>query len=461
MPFDATPPSRPLNIAIVGTGIAGMSAAWLLARRHTVTVYERDGRIGGHTNTVDAPDPGGPIPVDTGFIVYNEANYPNLVALFKHLDVPTKPSEMSFAASVDGGALEYSGSDLGGLFAQKSNLFRPRFWRMLRDIWRFYREGPAISTAAGDDEVSLGDYLDRQGYSHAFVYDHLLPMAAAIWSTAPHDMRDHPASAFVRFCTNHGLMQITDRPQWRTVDGGSREYVRRLTAAYAGNIKTRCGVRSVARTGGSVIVEDDTGQRHTHDHIVIAAHANQALAMLSDPSPEERNQLGAFGYARNTAVLHQDPALMPRRRKVWSSWNYLSDVGDDGASKVCVTYWMNRLQGIASAEPLLVTLNPNRDPDPRKVLRAFEYEHPSFDRGAIAAQRRLWDLQGGRNTWFCGSYFGAGFHEDALQAGLAVAELLGGLPRPWTVDGQSDRIHLPVPVPVPAHARSARGERAA
>jgi len=446
MPFDTSLSPQPLNIAIIGTGIAGMSAAWLLSQRHKVSVYERDSRIGGHSNTVDATDRNGSIPVDTGFIVYNEANYPNLVALFEHLDVPTKPSEMSFAASIDAGALEYSGSGLSGLFAQKSNIFRPRFWRMLRDIWRFYREGPAITAVAGDQvegDVSLGDYLDRQGYSHAFVYDHLLPMAAAIWSTAAHDMRDHPASAFVRFCTNHGLMQITNRPQWRTVDGGSREYVRRLTQAYAGNIRTGCGVRSIRRTSQSVIVEDDTGRSHTHDRVVIATHANQALAMLSDPSAAERKWLGAFGYTSNTAVLHQDPKLMPRRRKVWSSWNYLSQPGDNGASRVCVTYWMNRLQGHESAEPLFVTLNPNHDPDPQKVLRTFEYEHPSFDRGAIAVQRRLWDLQGVRNTWFCGSYFGAGFHEDALQAGLAVAESLGGLPRPWTVEGQSDRIHLP------------------
>jgi predicted NAD/FAD-binding protein len=422
-----------------------MSAAWLLSKSHTVTVYEQDRRIGGHTNTVEVPDLNGPIPVDTGFIVYNEANYPNLVALFEHLGVPSKPSEMSFAASVDDGALEYSGSGLAGLFAQKSNFVRPRFWRMLGDVWRFYREGPAIMGRPGGDDESLGDYLHREGYSHAFVYDHLLPMAAAIWSTAAHDMRDHPASAFIRFCTNHGLMKVANRPQWRTVDGGSREYARRLTASYAANIRTGVGVRSIRRSGRGAIVEDQSGRTSTFDHVVIAAHADQALAMLSDPSADERNLLGAFGYTRNTAVLHQDPTLMPQRRKVWSSWNYLSRSGEDGASRVCVTYWMNRLQGLVSTEPLLVTLNPNRDPDPRKILRTFEYEHPSFDVGAMNAQRRLWNLQGARNTWFCGSYFGAGFHEDALQAGLAVAETLGGLPRPWTVIVQSDRIHVPVP----------------
>ena len=441
MPFDPTVPAKPLNIAIVGTGISGMSAAWLLNKAHTVTVYEQDGRIGGHTNTVEVPDTGGTIPVDTGFIVYNEANYPNLVALFRHLDVPTKASEMSFAASVDDGALEYSGSDLAGLFAQKRNVFRPRFWRMLGGIRRFYREGPEVLENA--DDISLGEYLDARGYAPAFIDDHLLPMAAAIWSTAANDMRDHPASAFVRFCTNHGLMQVTNRPQWRTVEGGSREYVSRLTQSYAANIRTGARVRSITRSGGAVIIEDENGEVATYDHVVISAHANQALAMLADPSPDETARLGAFAYTRNTAVLHQDAKLMPVRRKVWSSWNYLSHAGQDGTSQICVTYWMNRLQGLESEEPLLVTLNPNRDPDPRKILRTFEYEHPSFDLGAIKAQRCLWDLQGARNTWFCGSYFGAGFHEDGLQSGLAVAEALGSTPRPWAVDGQSDRIHLP------------------
>ena len=237
MPFDSVVSTPPLKVAVVGTGIAGMSAAWLLSKAHCVTVYEQQGRLGGHTNTVEVDGPTGPIAVDTGFIVYNERNYPNLVALFEHVGVPTKPSEMSFAASIDDGSIEYAGTGLGGLFAQKRNILRPRFWRMLADICRFYRHGPSLLTTAASDDVSLGDYLSGQGYSHAFVYDHLLPMAAAIWSTATEDMRDHPASAFIRFCTNHGLMQITNRPQWRTVDGGSREYLRRLTAPYAGNIK--------------------------------------------------------------------------------------------------------------------------------------------------------------------------------------------------------------------------------
>jgi uncharacterized protein len=451
MPFDSVTTSEPLNIAVIGTGIAGMSAAWLLSKTHRVTVYEQDSRIGGHTNTVQVAGPDGPIPVDTGFIVYNERNYPNLVALFRHLGVPTKPSEMSFAASIDDGDLEYTGTGLGGMLAQKRNLLRPRFWRMLRDILRFYREGTGLLTRPGGDDVSLGDYLDRERYSHAFVYNHLLPMAAAVWSTAATEMRDHPAKAFIQFCSNHGLMQLANRPQWRTVEGGSRAYLERLTASYADRVRINAGVRSIRRTARGagqgenpcVWVEDATGNHAQYDHVVIAAHADQALAMLDDPSADETALLGAFRYTRNTAVLHQDPGLMPKRKAVWSSWNYLSDAGSEGTSRVCVTYWMNRLQSLDARVPLFVTLNPFRPPMPQAVLQTFEYDHPCYSTQSGRAQQRLWDLQGIRNTWYCGSYFGAGFHEDALQAGLAVAEALGGVRRPWSVAEESGRIHLP------------------
>ncbi|TVR96737.1 MAG: FAD-dependent oxidoreductase [Rhodospirillales bacterium] len=445
MPFDFAARSRPLNIAVIGTGVAGMSAAWLLSGRHQVTVYEREGWIGGHSNTVEAPAPYGSIPVDTGFIVYNERNYPNLVALFDHLGVPTRPSDMSFAASIDDGDLEYSGTGIGGMLAQKRNLIRPRFWRMVRDIFRFYRHGlRLLDRGVEADSVTLGAFLDDERYSHSFVYNHLLPMAAAIWSTAVVDMRDHPASAFIRFCANHGLMQMNERPQWRTVSGGSREYVRRLTARYRDRVRLGSGVRAVSRVDGQVLVTDDFGTQASYDHVVIAAHADQALTMLADPDADERAVLGAFRYARNHAVLHRDAALMPKRRKVWSSWNYLSRRRDDGSSAVCVTYWMNRLQGLDPAVPLFVTLNANRPPRPESVIATFDYDHPMFNLDAMTAQRRLWSLQGRRNTWFCGSYFGAGFHEDALQAGLAVAEALGGVRRPWTVDNESGRLHLPV-----------------
>jgi predicted NAD/FAD-binding protein len=442
MPFDRMDRLRPREVAVIGSGISGMAAAWLLSSHHRVTVYEKESRIGGHSNTVEVPGPEGPIAVDTGFIVYNEINYPNLVALFRHLGVPTKASQMSFAASIDDGALEYCSSGLGGLFAQPMNLARPRFWRMLADIRRFYRNGARLLDHSDADQFSLGEYLDRERYSHAFVYNHLLPMGAAIWSTAMLDMRDHPAAAFIRFFQNHCLLQVGGRPRWRTVDGGSREYVRRLTHAYADRILVGTPVRSVRRTGNGVVVVDGGGRSRRFDDVVIAAHADEALAMLADPSPAERELLSAFRYTNNRAVLHSDPSLMPKRRRVWSSWNYLCGSSADPARQVCISYWMNRLQDLDRRLQVFVTLNPHRDPKPSEVFRVFDYAHPSFDRDSIATQKRLWQLQGRQRTWFCGSYFGAGFHEDGLQAGLAVAEALGGLRRPWNVPGASARIFV-------------------
>ncbi|HTC19119.1 MAG TPA: FAD-dependent oxidoreductase [Stellaceae bacterium] len=445
---------RPLDIAVIGTGISGMAAAWLLSARHRVTVYEKDDRLGGHTNTVEVPSAAGAVPVDTGFIVYNERNYPNLTALFRHLGVPTQASDMSFAVSLDEGRLEYAGTGLGTLFAQRSNLFRPRFWVMLRDLLRFYRAAPYLLDDPGHEALTLGAYLESHHYSRAFIEDHLLPMAAAIWSAPMATMRSHPAASFVRFCQNHGLLSVLgERPAWRTVTGGSREYVSRLTARYAGRIRLGCAVRALHRGADHVLVEDSRGAAARFDHAVIASHADEALSMLRDPSAEERNLLGAFRYERNLAILHNDAGLMPRRRAVWSSWNYLGRRKDGGDRALCVTYWLNRLQGIPEDESWFMTLNPHRTPRPDSIHRSFLYDHPIFDAEAPHAQRALWRLQGRRNTWFCGAYFGAGFHEDGLQAGLAVAEALGGLRRPWHVADESGRIHLG-PVHQPTQAAS-------
>jgi predicted NAD/FAD-binding protein len=432
---------KPLNIAIIGTGISGLSAAWLLGRRHMVTVYEQDERVGGHSNTVTVADPAGAIPVDTGFIVYNEATYPNLVALFDHLGVAAKPSDMSFSVSLDNGRLEYSGSGLAGLLAQPGNLLRPRFWSMLTDVVRFYRLA-SRDAAAGHvpTDLSLRDYLDGGGFGRAFREDHLLPMAGAIWSSSPTRMEAFPAAAFLRFHHNHGLLKLRDRPQWRTVDGGSRAYVEKLTAPFADRIRRGSAVRRIRRGHDGVVVNETGGTAVHYDHVVVATHADQALGLLDDPSPAETSLLGAFRHSRNLAVLHSDPDFMPRRRAAWASWNYLGQ-GDRSPERVCVTYWMNRLQGIAG-RPLFVTLNPLRPPRAGTLIRSEVYEHPLFDAGALAAQTRLWSLQGQRRTWFCGAYFGAGFHEDGLQAGLAVAEQLGGVSRPWTVDEPSGRIHV-------------------
>jgi predicted NAD/FAD-binding protein len=435
-------PDTRLKIAVVGTGISGLSAAWLLSRRHDVTVYERADRVGGHSNTVLATVGGQSIPVDTGFIIFNRMTYPNLAALFGLLRVPTQESDMSFAVSMDGGALEYSGSGLSGVFAQPRNLFRPRMWSMLADLARFYREAPRDAALADDQEISLGEYLERGRYGRAFRDDHLLPMASAIWSAAPDEMLSYPAAAFIRFHDNHGLLQLRQRPAWETVVGGSRTYVERLTASYADRIKLDAAVREVRRVDDRVIVTDLKGRSETFDHVVMASHADQTLAMLVDPSPREKTLLGSFRYSRNLAVLHTDRGFMPKRRAVWSSWNYIGFRDATTGDSVCVTYWMNRLQNIESERPLFVTLNPPRPPRAGTLLHSDVYDHPIFDAKAMAAQRRLWLLQGERNTWFCGAYFGAGFHEDGLQAGLAVADQLGGVRRPWHVRNESGRLVL-------------------
>ena len=437
--MDTTFKQHPLSIAVVGSGISGMSAAWLLSKNHRVTVYEKNDRIGGHSNTATVETASGMTAVDTGFIVYNERNYPNLTALFEHLGVPTKPSDMSFSASLDDGRFEYSGSGLGGLFAQPRNLLRPRMWSMLRDLRRFYQQAPQ-DVAQLEGTVTLGDYLEKNRYGRNFIHDHLLPMGAAIWSTPVDDMLDYPLEAFVRFCSNHGLLQLRDRPAWRTVSGGSREYVRRLTEPYAGQILLNTGVGSIQRMADGVRIEDRQGETRYFDHVVIAAHANEALNLLDDADSAERQLLGAFRYERNLAILHSDTRLMPRARKAWSSWNFLGGRGHE-RDNVSVTYWMNRLQSLNTPTPLLVTLNPLHPPRDGSILRSYIYDHPLFDQAAIRAQRLLWNLQGARRTWYCGAYFGHGFHEDGLQAGLAVAEQLGGQSRPWKVVGMNDRIH--------------------
>lgn len=436
----ASSPHRPLEIAVIGSGISGMSAAWLLSTRHRVTVYEKEPRLGGHSNTVDASTPFGDLPVDTGFIVFNETNYPNLTALFRHLGVVTKASSMSFAASFDNGAFEYSGTDLRGLFAQKSNLFRPRFWSMLKDLVRFYRDAPAHAKSAA--LMPLGEYLARERYGRPFCEDHLLPMAAAIWSSSPAQLAAYPTAAFIRFCENHGLMKISGRPVWRTVAGGSREYVKRLTASYSDRVFLNCAARRVIRRPDDVQIDDVHGEARIFDHVVIATHAKEALHLLSDPDEAEWNALSKFRYQPNTAILHSDASFMPKRRAAWSSWNYIGTRGVASSQQLCVTYWMNRLQEIREDAPLFVTLNPPRLPRTETIIRTEYYDHPIFDAEALRAQENLWSLQGARNTWFCGAYFGSGFHEDGLQSGLAVAEALGGVKRPWQVANESGRIPI-------------------
>ncbi|GAB4072601.1 NAD(P)/FAD-dependent oxidoreductase [Ancylobacter sonchi] len=428
-------PGSALRIAVIGAGISGLSAAWLVSERHDVTLLEGEGRLGGHSNTVEAAG----VPVDTGFIVYNEATYPNLTALLARLNVATRATDMSFAVSLDGGRLEYAGTDLRGLFVQPRNLLSPRFGSMLADLMRFYRNAPRDLPTMGLQ--SLDSYLDSNRYGAAFRHDHLYPMAAAIWSTPAADVGRYPAAAFVRFCANHGLLQVTGRPIWRTVAGGSRNYVARLREEFRGRVVMGGPVRAVRRVAHGVVVVDADGNEQRFDRVLIATHADQALAMLEHPNEAEAKLLGAFRYSRNDAVLHTDARLMPRRRGAWAAWNYLADQrGDTG---LCVTYWMNRLQHIPEHQPLFVTLNPTLAPDPATVAYRTSYDHPVFDADAMAAQQRLWTLQGEGGVWFAGAYFGAGFHEDGLQSGLAAAEELGGVRRPWDVADESGRIVLP------------------
>ena len=345
---------------------------------------------------------------------------------------------MTFAVSLDDGRLEYSGTGLTGLFAQPQNAVSFKFWGMLRDLLRFYREAPYAAGDMGD--MSLDAYLDAFGYGAAFRVDHLYPMAAAIWSTPAAQIGEYPARAFVLFCENHGLLRLVNRPLWRTLAGGSRDYVERLAKAIP-EILTSTPISAIRRHLDCVEVVSAGGEARRFDQVVLATHADQALGMLADPTSEEEQLLGAFGYCANSAVLHSDATLMPHRRRVWSSWNYLSS--DQGNStKLAVSYWMNRLQGLSNAKPMFVTLNAHRPIRDNSILYQAEYSHPIFNARAMNAQKRLWSLQGQRNTWFCGAYFGAGFHEDGLQSGLAVAEALGGGRRPWIVANESGRISL-------------------
>jgi len=413
------------RIAVIGSGIAGLAAAWLLSARHQVTLIERNTYIGGHTNTIDVDEDGEKVPVDTGFIVYNERNYPLLTRLFKRLGVATRETDMSFAASVGPWTLEYAGSDLNTLFAQRRNLFSPAFLGMCRDILRFNSRCKSLLTAQDFGDETLGEFLDRERLGAAFRDHYLLPMAASIWSCPKDTMMQFPAASLARFYANHGLLNLVERPQWKTVTGGSQQYVRRMLSDMGTHrVIPGDGAKAVTRAEQGVTVQLHSGQEEGFDAAVLACHGDQALGLLAAPTEPERELLGAFSYQRNQVYLHTDDYLMPRSRRVWSAWNHLSRHAD-GDTAVSVTYWMNRLQGLASQQDYFVSLNPFAGPRPDRTLTSLVYEHPVFDQGAMAAQERLHEIQGRDRIWYCGSYFGYGFHEDALRAAVAVADDLG------------------------------------
>lgn len=399
-----------------------MVAAWLLHGDHDLTVFEASSTPGGHTNTVDVPTSSGPLAIDTGFIVFNDWTYPGFIALLERLGVASQPSDMSFSVRDAQGRFEYCGSTLNALFAQRSNLLKPRFWWMVRDILRFNREARQL-VSSGDDATTLGEWLDRGRYSSWFVERYLLPMGGAIWSAEASRMRTFPARAFASFFENHGMLSVDERPQWRTVSGGSRSYLRAITSTYADRIRSSTPVTSVRRFATHVEVTPRGGAPETFDQVVVATHSDQALALLADASDLERDVLGAIPYQRNVAVLHTDARVMPRRKLAWASWNY--HLGADVEGSVGVTYWMNRLQDLRAEEDYFVTLNDVAAIDPARVLRRIEYHHPVFTTRGIAAQKRWAEINGTRRTWFCGAYWANGFHEDGLQSGLRVAAQFG------------------------------------
>lgn len=413
------------KIAIIGTGISGMGAAYLLHPHHDITVYEKNARIGGHSRTIDVSVGGKTQPVDTGFIVFNDWNYPNLFGLFDHLGVAYEKSDMSFGVSIHDSWLEYSSYHL---FAQKRNLIRPQFYGMLADFLRFNKQ--ALAYIEKDETITLGQCLDELKMGEWFKNYFLLAMGAAIWSCPISTMMDFPAKTFLRFFKNHGLLSVNNRPQWYTVSGGSREYIKKLTAPYADRVKLDCGVASVSREGEGWLVVDMQGGAQRYDEIVFACHGDEAMAMIENPSEDLRKVIGAFSYQDNHIITHTDTSFMPKNRDCWASWVYLNDGPKDEKPVVSLTYWMNNLQNFESDEPVLVTLNPGRRPEEGKILDEQNFSHPIFDRGAVAAQSQIDSIQGQNGLWFCGAYQRYGFHEDGLLSAVHLCERMGA-PIPW------------------------------
>jgi predicted NAD/FAD-binding protein len=413
--------NEPLNIAVIGSGAAGLTSTHLLQRKHRVTLFEKDRRIGGHTNTVmidEGPDSG--TPVDTGFIVMNHRNYPLLTKLFDQLGVELRDGDMSFGYHDLPSGLQYCGSGIDGLFAQRPNLFKPSFHRMVRDVMRFFKTADIDLQQQNLRDETLGEYLHRNRFGKAFIDHHLIPMGSAIWSTPCEEMMDFPAQSFLQFFQNHGLLTINDRPQWRTVVGGSSSYIERMKSSWSNvDIRTNAGIDGLKRDAEGIEICFQDGRHARFDHVVVATHADQALKLILDPSMEEQELLGCWRYTHSRTLLHTDESVMPPIPKVWSSWNFQRLEG----AKTCLTYHMNRLQGLETKNQYFVSLNLPQEP--KGILREFDYTHPMFTCEVLAKRPKLQELNGSRNTWFAGSYFGNGFHEDAVRSGVEVAKAFG------------------------------------
>lgn len=428
MSIAAVSPSQLRHVAVVGSGISGLGAAWALSKAgHQVTLLESGPYFGGHTNTVDVEIEGQRFGVDTGFLVFNPNTYPNLLGLFDELGVRWTETDMSFAVSLDEARLEWAGTNLNTVFGQRANVLRPRFWQMVREILRFNARAKEHLQQSLSRSWTLGELLRQEGYGEALRDDYLLPMAAAIWSSSPQDILQFPAATFLRFCLNHSLLQVEGRPKWRTVTGGARHYVQAiLPTLHQARLATP--VRQIRRDAQGVSLQLDDGELRA-DAVVLATHAPTSLSLLADASPLEREVLGAFRTSLNRAYLHTDEAWMPRRRRVWSAWNYLGrSAAQDAARPVCVSYWLNALQPLPVRQPLFVTLNPWQAPREDRTLQVMDYQHPVMDPPAIAAQQRLHEIQGRQRTWFAGAWQGYGFHEDGLKSGLRVAADFQALP---------------------------------
>ncbi len=420
---------KKLKIAVIGSGISGLSAAWLTSKSHEVTIYEKNDYLGGHSNTqnIKTKFDNTNISVDTGFIVFNQNNYMNLSSFFKLLNVSTYETDMSFSVSVDNGLFEYGGASLGSLFAQKTNLLKKDYWIMLLEIVRFYSKAEVDKSKYS--ELSINDYLIKMKYSNFFIENHLLPMAASIWSAPIDEIKQFPFSNFVEFFKNHGLLKLTNRPKWRTVENGSREYVKKIISQSRFKINISEKVKRVVRENKKIKITSEFSDE-IFDHVIFACHSDQCLKILDKPTQHEKLNLLKIRYKKNIVWLHSDEEFMPKRRDIWSSWNYMNN-GDHKKKSLSVTYWMNNLQNLKTSDNIFVSLNPMNEPKKEKIYKKLTYSHPLYDSNTISGQKGLHDIQGQNNTWFCGAYLGNGFHEDGIKSGLYVAESLGAKRRPW------------------------------